>query len=192
MWRAVAPPPLSTSPAALGQGRGGDHRSARISGPQVLRRRRLTPNVRWCAGPCGSVWVPCQSLRRGRCRPALRQQQDGVPPLPLPLPGCGSQNHPPPQVLDSHLPLFQRPVYLPHAHHQPLPTPNSRHQLTRFLHKFTPCVCAFHLGFGLGWLSKCRAILVRYEEKPSNYLGLLQLAYALIWYRRRCRLAILR
>ena len=28
----------------------------------------------------------------------------------------------------------------------------------------------------LGWLSKCRAILVRYDKKPSNYLGLLQLA----------------
>ena len=27
----------------------------------------------------------------------------------------------------------------------------------------------------LGWLSKCRAILVRYDKKPSNYLGLLQL-----------------
>ena len=32
----------------------------------------------------------------------------------------------------------------------------------------------------LGWLSKCRAILVRYDKKPSNYLGLLQLACALI------------
>ena len=28
--------------------------------------------------------------------------------------------------------------------------PNSRHQLTRFPHKFTPSHCAFHLGFGLG------------------------------------------
>ena len=44
----------------------------------------------------------------------------------------------------------------------------------------------------LGWLSKCRAILVRYDKKPSNYLGLLQLASALIWYRRRWSLAILR
>ena len=25
----------------------------------------------------------------------------------------------------------------------------------------------------LGWLSKCRAILVRYDKKPANYLGLL-------------------
>ena len=44
----------------------------------------------------------------------------------------------------------------------------------------------------LGWLSKCRAILVRYDKKPANYLGLLQLACALLWYRRRRRLAVLR
>ena len=44
----------------------------------------------------------------------------------------------------------------------------------------------------LGGLSKCRAILVRYDKKPSNYLGLLQLACALIWYRRQWRLANLR
>ena len=44
----------------------------------------------------------------------------------------------------------------------------------------------------LGWLSKCRAILVRYDKKPANYLGLLQLACALIWYRRHRRLAVLR
>ncbi len=44
----------------------------------------------------------------------------------------------------------------------------------------------------LGWLSKCRVILVRYDKKPSNYLGLLQLACALIWYRRQWSLANLR
>jgi putative transposase len=36
----------------------------------------------------------------------------------------------------------------------------------------------------LAWLSKCRAILVRYDKKAKNYLALLQLASALIWYRR--------
>lgn len=36
----------------------------------------------------------------------------------------------------------------------------------------------------LAWLSKCRAILVRYDKKASNYLGLLQLACALLWFRR--------
>ena len=41
----------------------------------------------------------------------------------------------------------------------------------------------------LGWLSKCRAILARYDKKPANYLGLLQLACALIWYRRQRRIA---
>lgn len=40
----------------------------------------------------------------------------------------------------------------------------------------------------LAWLSKCRAILVRYDKKPANYLGLIQLACALLWYRRLHRL----
>ena len=44
----------------------------------------------------------------------------------------------------------------------------------------------------LGWLSRCRAILVRYDKKASNYLGLLQLACALIWYRRQWGLDNLR
>jgi len=42
------------------------------------------------------------------------------------------------------------------------------------------------------WLSKCRAILVRYEKKASNYLGLIKLACALLWYRRHHRLSVLR
>lgn len=37
------------------------------------------------------------------------------------------------------------------------------------------------------WLSKCRAILVRYDKDPQHYLGLLQLACALLWYRRLAR-----
>jgi putative transposase len=36
----------------------------------------------------------------------------------------------------------------------------------------------------LAWLSKCRAILVRYDKKSQNYLGLVQFACALRWYRR--------
>ena len=40
----------------------------------------------------------------------------------------------------------------------------------------------------LAWLSKCRAILVRYDKKASNYLGLIQLACTLLWYRRRRQL----
>ena len=40
----------------------------------------------------------------------------------------------------------------------------------------------------LGWLSKCRAILVRYDKNSFNYLGLIQLACALFWYRRLHRL----
>jgi len=40
----------------------------------------------------------------------------------------------------------------------------------------------------LAWLSKCRALLVRCDKNWQNYLGLLQLACALLWYRRLHRL----
>jgi putative transposase len=36
----------------------------------------------------------------------------------------------------------------------------------------------------LAWLCKCRGILVRYDKKDENDLGLIQLACALLWYRR--------
>ena len=36
----------------------------------------------------------------------------------------------------------------------------------------------------LAWLSKCRSLLVRYEKKAINVLGLRQLACALLWMRR--------
>jgi putative transposase len=41
----------------------------------------------------------------------------------------------------------------------------------------------------LAWLSKCRGILIRWEKKPENYLGLLKLACALLWFRRYHRLS---
>ena len=38
----------------------------------------------------------------------------------------------------------------------------------------------------LGWLSKCRGILVRYAKKSSNYLGIyLELASRPLWHRCR-------
>ena len=40
----------------------------------------------------------------------------------------------------------------------------------------------------LAWLSKCRGLLVRYEKKAENYLGLLKVACCLIWFRRYLRL----
>ncbi len=43
----------------------------------------------------------------------------------------------------------------------------------------------------LAWLSKCRA-KVRYDKKAGNYLAILQLACALIWYRRWWQLTVLR
>jgi putative transposase len=36
----------------------------------------------------------------------------------------------------------------------------------------------------IAWLQKCRALLIRYDKKPQNYEGLIQLACALLWYRR--------
>lgn len=44
----------------------------------------------------------------------------------------------------------------------------------------------------LAWLSKCRAILVRYDKKAQNYLALIKLACALIWCRRYHQLCLLR
>ncbi len=42
----------------------------------------------------------------------------------------------------------------------------------------------------IGWLNRCRGILIRYEKKAENYLVAVQLACALLWYRRCHRLAI--
>lgn len=36
----------------------------------------------------------------------------------------------------------------------------------------------------IAWLQRCRAILVRYDKKAENYTGLVQLACALLWWRR--------
>lgn len=40
----------------------------------------------------------------------------------------------------------------------------------------------------IAWLQKCRAILIRYDKKAENYLGLIQLACMLLWCRRLHRL----
>ena len=37
----------------------------------------------------------------------------------------------------------------------------------------------------VAWLSKCRTIPVRYDKKAFNYIGLIHLASALLWYRRQ-------
>jgi putative transposase len=37
----------------------------------------------------------------------------------------------------------------------------------------------------IAWLQRCRVLLIRCDKKPTNYKGLIQLACALIWYRRR-------
>jgi putative transposase len=42
----------------------------------------------------------------------------------------------------------------------------------------------------LAWLSKNRAVLISLDKKVCNYLGLLKLACALIWFRRYYHLAL--
>ena len=38
------------------------------------------------------------------------------------------------------------------------------------------------------WLASCRAILVRYDRKSTNYLALLKMACSLLWFRRLDRI----
>lgn len=40
----------------------------------------------------------------------------------------------------------------------------------------------------ISWLNRCRGILIRYEKKAENYLAVVQLACALLGYRRLHRL----
>lgn len=34
------------------------------------------------------------------------------------------------------------------------------------------------------WLSRCRGVLIRWEKKAENYLAIVKLACALLWFRR--------
>lgn len=82
-------------------------------------------------------------------------------------------------------PLLETLRYLWHIplRAEPMPKidPKKRHPARRWVVERT-----------LAWLSKCRAILVRYAKKACNYLGLVQLACALLWFRRLHRLRVLR
>lgn len=40
----------------------------------------------------------------------------------------------------------------------------------------------------IAWLNRCRALLTRFDKTAENYLGLTQLACALLWWRRLCHL----
>ena len=63
------------------------------SPPSIGCAARGEPPVCGYLGPVGRP-RPVQRRRRGRCPPALGQQQDGVPPLPLPC------RNPSTQILD--------------------------------------------------------------------------------------------
>ncbi len=71
--------------------------------------------------------------------------------------------------------------YTPHIRHKPDPKKrrarSQGHKPRRWVVERT-----------LAWLSKCRGLLIRYDKKDKNYLGLLQLACGLLWYRRLYRL----
>ena len=45
-------------------------------------------------------------------------------------------------------------------------------------------ICDQSIERTIGWLLAYRRLAVRYEKKAVNYLGLLQLACGLIWFRR--------
>jgi len=66
--------------------------------------------------------------------------------------------------------------YIPHLRRRgeaPIPKSECKYPARRWVVERT-----------FAWLSKCRAILVRYDKDPQHYLGLLQFACALLWYRR--------
>ena len=76
--------------------------------------------------------------------------------------------------------------YTPHIRpirekEEDLPPKDQRHPARRWVVERT-----------LAWLQKCRGILIRYDKKAQNYLGLIQLACALLWFRRLDRLCVLR
>ena len=40
----------------------------------------------------------------------------------------------------------------------------------------------------IAWLNRCRGIIIRWDKRAENYLGMVQLACALLWHRRLHRL----
>ena len=44
----------------------------------------------------------------------------------------------------------------------------------------------------LAWLHQCRGLLIRWEKKAENYLGLIKVACILLWFRRWHSLSLLR
>jgi putative transposase len=66
--------------------------------------------------------------------------------------------------------------YIPHIRRKgevPIPKSQRKYPARRWVVERT-----------FAWLSQCRALLVRYDTNPEHYLGLLQFACALLWYRR--------
>lgn len=72
--------------------------------------------------------------------------------------------------------VVARRRYIPHLRRKrdaPVPQSRRKYRARRWVVERT-----------FAWLSQCRALLVRYDTHPQHYLGLLQFACALLWYRR--------
>ena len=69
--------------------------------------------------------------------------------------------------------------YTPHiaSHRAPSPPPARRFPARRWVVERT-----------IAWLHRWRGLLIRWERQAKNYLGLLQFACALLWFRRLHRL----
>jgi putative transposase len=75
--------------------------------------------------------------------------------------------------------VVQQRRYIPHIRRRgktPVPKAQRKYTARRWVVERT-----------FAWLAQCRALLVRYDTNPTHYLGLLQFACALLWYRRLLR-----
>ena len=139
---------------------------------RLLENQGGRPALAKGGGPSSNgVRIPSQGLRRTRSCPALGQQSDGVPSLPLP--GRRRQNKPPVQIPGIHLPLFEKPVNLSHTHHQPLPNPISGNPATPQIYRITLRISPW-LWFSLKRVATSPLSLWdRYRVRgfPSNFAG---------------------
>jgi putative transposase len=49
---------------------------------------------------------------------------------------------------------------------------------------YTPHIRRWVVERTFAWLSRCRAILVRYDKLAERYLAMVKLASAMLWFRR--------
>ena len=131
---------------------GGNLRTARKSRPQARPRRRRQPTVRWCGDPVPEhpPWLkpsspgPIARWRANAPFPEVSAPESAAGanpwhPYAIVAGTCLSPSHPSPTLL--------RPL----------------DKLAYFHHKFTLSPCTFHLGFGLGSVTKISREVAAYE-----------------------------